>query len=146
MYESRLEPRVFLIAQPTVARGGRLPDLRPLAEHGAIHVLVPAGDRPTFRPRQTFELISRRLRDQEYDPKVDMLAWAGGDTLAAVLTGIALADLGVEELLWLRYERGRDPRTGERVEEGSRYTPIQVTLTLPEHQLDLFYNHHTKED
>lgn len=137
MHEPRRPPRVFLIAQPTVARGGRLPDLRPLAEHGPIHVLVPAGDRPTFRPRQTFEVITRRLRDNEYDPSSDMLAWAGGDTLAAVLTGVALADFGVDEFLWLRYERGRDPRTGERVEEGARYSPIRVTLTLPE-QLDLF--------
>lgn len=138
-------PRVFLIAQPTIARGGHMPDLRPLAEHGSIRVLVSAGDRPTFRPRQTFEFIARRLREHEYDPDTDMLAWAGGDTLAAVLTGVALADLGVEEFTWLRYERGRDPRTGERVDKGSRYEPIRVALTLPE-QLDLFESPTTKEE
>lgn len=118
-------PTVYLIAQPTVSRNGSLPKLEPLAEHGDVRVLVPAGDRPAFQPERTLDQIYRRL--ENFNPNEDFLVWAGGDTLAALLTGVALIDRNVEKFKWLRYERGRDS-DGNRTDEGARYVPIEVNL------------------
>ncbi len=133
-------PTVYLIAQPTIARSGSLPNLEPLGEHGDVRVLVPAGDRPTFQPNRTLQQIAKKL--EEFDPSQDFLAWAGGDTLAAVLTGVILEARGVEKFSWLRYERGRDSN-GQRTDDGARYVPIVVDLGDP--QLDLFLSN-SEED
>lgn len=127
------QPTVYLIAQPSIPRhsDNRPRDLSPLYEHGKVEVLVQTGDQPTFHPERCMELIDRRLAN--FDPDVDMLAFAGGDTLAAVLTGAVLASKFYDDerddihITWLRYERGR-ARDGSRVMEGSRYVPIRVPL------------------
>ncbi len=131
-------PTVFLIAQPTIARSGSLPNLEPLGEHGNVKVLVPAGDRPTFQPTRTLEQIANRLKD--FNPEEDFLVWAGGDTLAAVLTGVVLSDMGVERMRWLRYERGRNS-DGTRTDAGAKYVPVEVDLGEID-QLELPLNPH----
>ncbi len=123
---------VYLIAQPSVSRTGELPKLEPLAKFGQIKVLINPGEDPRFGPPRAIELITKRLKD--FNPEEDYLAWAGGDTLAAVLTGVVLADLSLEREFshfnWLRFERGSNA-AGERTVEGGRYVPIVVTLPIP---------------
>lgn len=123
---------VYLIAQPTVARNGSTPDLRPLAEHGEIRVLIAAGEYPTFHPERCRRLIEDRLK--HFNPETDFLAWAGGDTLAAVMAGMVLADMADENdwptFRWLRYERGKDAE-GRRTEVGAHYAPIEVPTYNP---------------
>lgn len=122
-------PRVFLICQPSIRKDGSMPDLKPLAEHGEVILLVHAGDRPTFSPSETKVLQSRiieKLRD--FDPNQDFLVWAGGDTLCAVMTGVALERLEFNRVRWLRYDRGRDPATGRRTDANARYVPVEYPL------------------
>jgi hypothetical protein len=119
--------KVFLIAQPTVAKDGSMPKLEALQEHGDVHVLVSAGDSPSFRPNKTLDDILRQLA-QLYKPDEDFIVWAGGDTLAAVLVGVALERQGHNEMTWLRYDRPYDPVQRKRVDEGARYVPIKIKL------------------
>lgn len=125
--------RVFLIMQPSVKRDGSAPDLTPLKEHGEVTVLVHAGESPRFHPAQCRDKLIERLKT--FDPDKDMLAWAGGDTLAAVLVGAILADQLWEEeapeITWLRYERAWDGDRRRQDAVGARYVPIRVPLLPP---------------
>jgi hypothetical protein len=118
-------PTVFLIAQPSVARDGKMPNLEPLAEYGDVKVLVEAGDYPSFRPDTALAKITERLSD--FDAEHDYLAWAGGDTLAAVITGMVLSTMGHKYVRWLRFERGRT-EDGKRDGNNGKYTPIDVLV------------------
>jgi hypothetical protein len=117
-------PRVFLICQPTVKKHGKLPDLTPLQKFGEVTVCVPQGMKPSRVP----ETALRHLRTQmeDFDPRIDFLAWAGGDTLAAVLVGIVLHERGGNgfgSFTFLRYERVRLP-SGDWTDEGATYQPV----------------------
>ncbi len=127
-------PVVYLIAQPTVKRDGKLPNLEPLAVWGRVQVLLPAGDSPTFTPIRTYDRMEDRLQD--YDPEKDFLVWAGGDTLAAVFLGGLLADMGIDKFTWLRYERPKLP-DGSRTDVGAKYVPVTIDLRAPQLALDL---------
>lgn len=116
---------VYLIAQPTISRDGHQPDITPLREHGEIRVLIQAGEYPTFHPQVCLDKIEWRLR--RFNSATDFLAWAGGDTLAAVLTGVVIARMGMPSIRWLRYERGRDAK-GRPQSEGGRYSIISAPL------------------
>jgi len=118
-------PTVYLIAQPSLDREGRAPDTSPLAEHGEVVVLIRAGEYPSNNPQKAVKLLWERL--QEYNPETDFLAWAGGDTLAAVLVGMVLMDMGHRGLNWLRYDRPKDPKAPhKRTHIGARYVPIPI--------------------
>lgn len=135
-------PTVYLIAQPTVPRkGGKLPDLTPLAAHGDIKVLITPGEYPAFHPERALKLIRQRLA--EFDPAIDYIAWAGGDTLSAVLTGIVLMELECTGVTWLRHERGRDPKDPSiRTDEGSHYTPVDIDFLPPQDENQLHLDIH----
>lgn len=136
---------VYLIAQPTKKRvhpkapreAGRVLNLEPLNVYGRIVFLLEEDDYPTFDPVGCFHLIKQRLHG--FDPKVDYVAWAGGDTLGAVMAGIIFAHLGIRSIKWLRYERPKDPVTGLRTDNGARYVPVLITVDSPNdpRQLDL---------
>lgn len=141
-------PTVYLIAQPTIPRRGKLPDLTPLYEHGEVQVLIQSGEYPTFNPEQCYEHIKARLAD--FDPETDFLVWAGGDTLAAVITGVVLADMGFGWFRWLRHERGRDPVDPKiRTDAGSNYQPVMVDISniqpADAAQFDFFPNEGTRD-
>jgi len=124
-------PTVYLIAQPTVSRGGDLPKLKPLAEWGEVRVLINPGEDPRYHPGRALGRIRARLAG--FDPARDFLVWAGGDTLAAVLVGAVLMDFATEEgatfetFQWLRWERGRDAH-GNRSDTEGKYVRITVPL------------------
>jgi hypothetical protein len=119
--------KVFLIAQPSVSKDGKFPRLELLAEHGEVHVLVAQGDQPSFKPNRTLNDILRQLAEL-YKPEEDYLVWAGGDTLAAVLLGVALERHGYRNIRWLRIDRPYDPVQRKRVEEGAKYVAVQFDL------------------
>lgn len=125
---------VYLIMQPTVKRNGELPNLETLKEYGPVQVLVLAGEYPTKDPQRCLDLIRHRLRN--FKAETDYLVWVGGDTLAAVLTGVVLADMSYaqehdiavfDEITWLRYHRPRDPE-GNRTDKGARYFPVKAPM------------------
>lgn len=118
-------PTVYLIAQPTVKSGGQLPDLTPLAEYGEVKVLINSGEYPALHPERCRGLIEKRLNT--FDPERDFIAWAGGDTLAAVFTGIVLERLGFEKIQWLKFQRGWDS-DGNRDPNKSYYRLVAVPL------------------
>jgi hypothetical protein len=116
---------VFLIAQPTIAKNGQLPDLTPLAEFGDVTVVVEAGEYPSFKPGETWDRVAARLAD--FDAELDYVTWAGGDTLAAVMVGAALAQRGHRMFRWLRFERRNLPNGGRDNSRG-HYNPVEVQL------------------
>ena len=122
--------RVFLICEPSVKKartaGGALPNITPLFEHGPVTVLLSSADpRPVNSPDRALRLLEQRL--DAFDPDHDLLAWAGGDTITALLTGVALERRGVNAVTWLRYDRAIAP-DGSRTDDGARYAPVRVTL------------------
>jgi hypothetical protein len=118
-------PTVYLIAQPTVKRGGQLPDLTPLAEYGEVKVLINSGEYPALHPERCRDLIEKRLTT--FDQDRDFIAWAGGDTLAAVFTGVVLERMGLHRIQWLKFQRGWD-NDGERDPDKSYYRAVRVPL------------------
>lgn len=119
-------PRVFLIAQPTVTREGKMPNLEPLAEHGEIRTLLQAGlDNPWSEPARCMKIINARLLD--FNPEEDSIAWAGGDSLALLMVGAVLERYGYNKVRWLRYERTPMPGGGWS-HEGAKYIPTVIPL------------------
>lgn len=118
-------PLVYLIAQPTVKRDGSTPDLTPLAEFGEVKVLINSGEYPALHPERCLSLIEKRL--ETFDEEVDYLAWAGGDTLAAVLVGVVLERMEMTSIKWLKFQRGWDGN-GNRDLDKSYYREVVVPL------------------
>jgi hypothetical protein len=118
-------PVVYLIAQPTVSRTKQPIDLSGLYEHGDVQVLCPLGDSPTHRPRECMAVMESRF--EPFDPDVDFLVWAGGDTMSAVLVGMLLAERDIYEFTYLRYERKRLD-DGSRTDVGAKYVPIEISV------------------
>lgn len=121
---------VYMIATPTIDRRGRTPDYSPARAHGNIKAVLDEGDFPTMRPKECLEKIYQRL--EYFDPDKDHLLWAGGDTLSALMAGSVLSDFGIEHVSWLRFDRRRDPTTGERIPTQGIYVPVTAPLFLPE--------------
>lgn len=127
-------PTVYLIAQPTVSRRKAPPDLAPLYDHGEVRVVLPMSDSPTFKPVRCYEVMEDRL--SHFDPELDFLVWAGGDTLSAVLIGMMLVnqEQPIWKFNWLRYERHRNA-DGSRTDKGAKYVPVVIDLRDPQTDL-----------
>lgn len=123
---------VYLILQPSISRTKEPPNLKPLYEHGEVTAVLPAGRAPVFTPGECMEIIENKLAD--FHPETDYLAWAGGDALAALMAGMALANMDIWQFKWLRYERHRLP-DGTRVHEGATYVPVDIDLRDPQFSL-----------
>lgn len=117
--------RVYLITKPSRKRDGTYPDLSTLERHGEIHYLLDECVRPSRVPQAAFDQIEDRLGDFDY--RFDRVAWAGGDMLAAIMTGVCLAALDIPYFTFLRYDRNWDPKTRRRY-EGGYYSPVRVSL------------------
>lgn len=129
--------RVYLIMKPSHKSDGSYPDLSPLEQHGSLCHLVDEHIKPSRDPELAFSMIEERL--SQFDYRFDKIAWAGGDTLAAVLAGVCLADLEIPWFTFLRYDRNWDPKKRRRY-QGGFYTPVKIQLenTVPDpDQLDL---------
>lgn len=138
--------KVYLIAQPSVRRDGYLPDTSALTKHGDVIVLVGAEQTPTKNPDRALELIEHRL--ENFDHRYDKIAWAGGDTLAAIMTGIIMSELEVPWFWYLKYERNYNPETKTRG-EGGYYTPVKISVCPPAHdpnQGSLLFDEDTQEE
>jgi hypothetical protein len=80
----------------------------------------------SFRPAQAAIQIRERLKN--FRPERDYIAIAGGDSLAVILVGTALAQMGHSSFNYLRFERSRLP-DGSRDPSSGAYVPLQVPLT-----------------
>lgn len=99
-------------------------DLSSAHRYGTLRPLLSQSDRPGKTPGPAIWKIFKALKEN-YQPE-DYICIPGGDPLAALLTGAALAMLNVKEVNFLRYER-------ERALDGSRtgagfYVPITCKL------------------
>jgi hypothetical protein len=119
------KPKVYLIAQPTVDRNGRTPKLDKLDEYGEVVTVIRSGDTPSQRPDKCLQIVIDRL--EAFDPEVDYLVWAGGDSLAALMAGIVLERRGVQRVRWLKYDRPKLPN-GQRTDIGAKYNPVWMTI------------------
>lgn len=120
--------RVFLIAQPSVTRDGRVPDISDLYRFGEVRVLLDAREYDNVGNSNAGHALQRLItRLQDYDPERDYIVWAGGDTTAALMVGAALFQIGVDAVQWLRFERPRDAGTGRRYGD-KQYIPYLVPL------------------
>jgi hypothetical protein len=128
-------PKVYLISEPSTSRvrDHKAKNMEPLYEHGEIVVLVRSGEHPGFQPARVMRLIRQRLTDFNFE--TDFVAHVGGDPLAVLMVGMALADMSVAEdgeslfhrVRWLRYDRPEAPGGG-RTHEGARYVPTDVEI------------------
>ena len=125
---------VYLIAAPAISRRKPPVNLNPLYVHGEVQVVLPMGDSPTFSPVKCFKIMDERLHS--YDPDIDFLVWAGGDTLAAVMAGMLLAEREIWAFKWLQYNRFR-LEDGTRTDDGASYAPVTIDLTDPQCDLEL---------
>jgi hypothetical protein len=119
-----MNPRVFLIAEPSVRHNGEFPTLTPLAEYGDIKTVIPSSLYVSRHPDTAMQIIQTKMKD--FDPERDYLVWAGGDTLGAVLVGAFLYSHVPEgvKIRWLRWQRNRD-KDGKRTESGGTYQLIE---------------------
>lgn len=120
-------PIVFVIAEPSIPKSltGRVIDLSPLNEYSSdIRFLVMRGQAPTFQSDGLYSQILGSLSGH-FDPKTDYLVWAGGDSLAAMMAGMALGSMGIQRFRWLRHERTKLP-DGSRDPSRGRYVPIWI--------------------
>jgi hypothetical protein len=109
-------------------------NLDPLYDHGELRVVLPTGDAPAFRPGECMNTMAARF--EHFDPELDFIVWAGGDTLAAVMVGFLLHERGFHVFNWLRYERRRLD-DGSRTDDGAKYYPVKVDLRDPQANLEL---------
>lgn len=117
---------VYLVQEPTVPRHtGKRIDISPLYKWGEVVVLVDPGQVPSMAPREASRQIAGRLAG--FDADKDYLAVAGGDYVGMIATGAALANMGVEYVNFLRFERNRLPN-GQRDPANGEYVSVMLPL------------------
>ena len=114
------EPVVFLTHETDSDR-----DLSSAQRYGKLRPLLNRSDKPGKTPGPCLWKIMKALRD-EYDSARDYICIPGGDPVAGLLTGMALATLRIDEVKMLRYERERDLE-GRRKPVGF-YVPVSCKL------------------
>lgn len=118
---------VYLVQEPTVPKySGKTLDVTPLIWWGKVRVLMERNQVASFRPAQARIQLRERLKD--FNPEIDYLSIAGGDTLAQVLVGATLLEMGHQFFNYLRFERTRLP-DGTRDPSSGAYVAIRVPLT-----------------
>jgi hypothetical protein len=131
MAERKTGPIVFVIAEPSIpkVKTGRVIDLAPLQEYSTdVRFLVMRGQFPTFQEDGLYTQIKNSL-EGNFFPMRDYIVWAGGDALAAVMSGMAIGSLGIERFRWLRHERSKLP-DGTRDASRGRYVPIWINTGI----------------
>lgn len=119
---------VYLVQEPTIPKHtGRTLDTTPLLWWGRVRILMERTQVASFRPAQAYLQIRERLK--VFNREIDYVAVAGGDTLAVILVGSVLSQLGHSYFYYLRFERSRLP-DGTRDPAAGAYVPIYVPLTV----------------
>jgi hypothetical protein len=118
---------VYLVQEPSVPKhGGRVIDTTPLLWWGKVRVIMERTQAASFRPAQAYVQTCERLKTFNSDR--DYVAIAGGDTLAQVLVGAALSELGHIQFNYLRFDRTRLP-DGTRDPSSGAYILTVVPLS-----------------
>lgn len=109
---------VFFIQDPGPDR-----DLSSAVRYGKIQFLLSSSDRPGTNPNSALATMRKGLVGFSSS---DYLGWAGGDPMAPILAGMVLAEMGVSELQYLKWDRSRD-NYGRRT-SGGFYVPQKFNL------------------
>lgn len=121
---------VYLVQEPTIPKHtGRTLDTTPLLWWGKVRIIMERTQIASFRPAQAYSQVRERLK--AFAPDKDYVAVAGGDTLAVIMVGAVLSQLGHTHFTYLRFERSRLP-DGTRDPAAGSYVPIYVPLTPAE--------------
>ena len=120
--EQQMTSRVFFPVELPASRSDR--DLSSANRYGAIHFVISSRNTPSLMPGPA--MLEARQNLCDFDPAKDYLSWSGGDPLAMLLVGAVLAENGVRDVKFLRYDRDRG--TDGRRTGGGFYTPITVRL------------------
>lgn len=119
--ESDPAPTVWLLVASANTQNINPDALRP---YGEVTSIFPARHNGAWNPEETIATLYAAL--QHFRPG-DYIVWMGGDTLIAILAGVAMERLGIEQVRWLRYI-GR---------EEYQVVPIQLAdMALPNHSQD----------
>ncbi len=110
---------VWLIQHPTFVR-----DFTDATKHGKIEVILDQYDAPGKLPVPCLHKIKSKLKDYAFG---DYFLWCGGDPAALMLAGIVMKDLNINDVNWLRWEKIKDPRTGEYSDKGF-YVPTNFEI------------------
>lgn len=120
--EAHPDAIVYLIQEPSVPKHtGRVIDITPLIWWGQVRTLMERSQTASFQSQAAYIQIETRLRD--FQPDRDYIAVAGGDSLAVLLAGAAIANLGHEYFFYLRFERTKLPN-GQRDPASGAYVPV----------------------
>lgn len=95
-------------------------DVSPASSYGTIMFVLGPGDRSSSNPDLSLRKLMAVL--DNFVAEEDFILWSGGDPLSCMLTGIALAELGITKFTYLRYER-TDRKRGTST---GYYVPIEV--------------------
>lgn len=118
-------PTCYGLQAPKTTPGEVTKDISSAAKYGKIVYLLEEKDYPSILPGPTLHKIFRGLRD--FNPATDYIFHPGGDFFGLLLLGSVLTYLGHGYFNFLRWERHRDPKTGERLLTGL-YVPQRVPL------------------
>lgn len=99
-------------------------DVSAAGVYGEIQFVLSAGDRTSSNPELSIQKLRRALRD--FDPYRDFIVWAGGDPLSCMLTGMVMREQGHRKFRFLRFEKNRNIRHGEKVT--GFYSPVEIRL------------------
>jgi hypothetical protein len=94
MHDRTTRPAPYCLA------AGRTDQPRRESKHGNVRAIFKAGERASRNPSASLARLIEALRP--FRPG-DFISWLGGDTLVAMLAGVALSTLGVSEWKWLRF-------------------------------------------
>lgn len=112
------EARVFAIHEPHTSR-----DVKSAERFGRVTFLLAKEDNPSIFPGPAANKLAQRLSDLEYDPSIDYIMWAGGDSMAMLMAGIIIAKHhpDMQRLRYLRWDRDINDKTVGAYREGEIY-------------------------
>lgn len=117
-------PKVFILQESLPERDRPPKDLSSLDRYGEPVYILHRFDRGTDNPSRSLSKFRAAFR--ELDPEKDFILNLGSDPVSSVLAGIALSELEIDELTFLKWERSYDPESNK----SGYYVPVKVLLFL----------------
>lgn len=115
-------PKVFILQESLPERDRPPKDLSSLERYGEPIFILHRFDRGTDNPSRS--LSKFRVAFREFNPEEDFVLNLGSDPVSSVLAGIALSELEIDEVTFLRWERSYDPC----FPKSGYYVPVKVLL------------------
>lgn len=100
-------------------------DLSSAEKFGEVKFLLPANYKPSLTPGPCLGKIHSGLKD--FDPLTDYVFTAGTEPWGMMLLGVALRDMGLSEVNFLRWDRNLDEN---RLKVSEGYNPVKVKFSF----------------